>query len=190
MATTGLRVPLPDDTVVRPLNGHDRHSVDDRLVVCATGADEGGEESVALWWTSPSGEPKAGWLFPVEVAARDAAVARRLLAAAGYGRPAGRGPSSGWAVLARLARQTGLAAAGYEPPYVLDVDVLVARVRNRIGAEPPPARRGSRDRCAVVADVLETCRLIGWATCAGPANEPSPVEEWLRREPLRVEAVP
>jgi hypothetical protein len=171
----------------QPLDGHDRRSADDRLVVCAAGADEGGEESVALWWTSLSGEPKAGWLFPVEVAEQDAAVARRLLAAAGYGRPVGRGPATGWAVLARLARRAGLAATGYEPPNVLDVDVLVTRVRDRTGAGPPPLRIMSRDRCALVADVLEACRLVGWASCAcftfgGPANDPSPVEQWLRRE--------
>ncbi|NMO50544.1 hypothetical protein HH310_04965 [Actinoplanes sp. TBRC 11911] len=175
--------------VVQLLDSHHRRSPNDRLVVCATGADEAGAESLALWWTDLSGEPKAGWLFPVDLAEQDAAVAQRLLAAGGYGRPAGRGPATGWGVLAHLARQAGLPGSGYGPSDVLDVDELVSLVRDRTSVAAPPQRFTGHDPCPVVANLLETCRLIGWATRAwstrvGLADEPSPLQRWLGREPV------
>jgi hypothetical protein len=156
----------------------------DRLVLCATGPDETGTPSVALWWTDLSGEPKAGWLFPEERAEDDPRVAGRLLLAAGHGRPAQRGAGTGWALLARLADRAGHALPETAP---LNVDDLVAGVRRRTGRTPEPRAAGGSHRCPVVSELLVTCELIGWATRAwasAPAPGPSPVSQWLRPAPV------
>ncbi|BEL03180.1 hypothetical protein Q0Z83_013710 [Actinoplanes sichuanensis] len=156
----------------------------DRLVVCATGPDETGIPSVAVWWTDLSGEPKAGWLFPEERAENDADVAGRLLLAATYGRAAHRRADAGWALLDRLAERTGR----HRPATAsLDVDDLVAEVRHRTGQTPDLPATGGPGRCPVVTELLATCELIGWATrawAAAPRSGPSPVSQWLSRKPV------
>jgi hypothetical protein len=156
----------------------------DRLVLCATGPDETGTPSVALWRTDLSGEPKAGWLFPEERAERDPRVAGRLLLAATYGRAAQRRDGTGWALLARLADATGHARPATA---VLDVDDLVAGVRRRTGRTPAPRDTDGSRRCPVVTELLATCDLVGWATrawAAAPEPGPSPVAQWLRQAPV------
>lgn len=156
----------------------------DRLVVCATGPDENGTPSVAVWWTDLSGSPKAGWLFPEERAENDTDVAGRLLLAATYGRAAHRRADAGWALLDRLAERAGR----HRPATAsLDVDDLVAGVRRRTGQSPDRPETARPGRCPVVTELLATCELIGWATrawAAAPKPGPSPVSQWLAPKPV------
>jgi hypothetical protein len=176
-SSTGVEVPAP----ALPLTGR-------RLVLAATGLDEAGTPSIALWWAGMFGEPKAGWVFHADTVHRDRSVARRLFVAASQGMLVDRRPGVASAVLERLA-----VGAGSRWPetrrVVLDLDRVVADLErqlgaDRLGAVARPLPRASR--CPVVDRILGMTDLLGWcvrawrAGLAASPQQPLP-PYWMRQ---------
>ena len=122
------------------------------LAVVATGLDENGTPSVALWWADSAGRPQAGWVFPLALALADPKVARRLLRVTDGRAVVGRtGVADG--TLRALARCAGDAPASA----VATVDLT--------GVSPGPgkARSGARGPwhgCPVIREVMAICHVV------------------------------
>lgn len=142
----------PDQTQTAPVTPR-------RLVVVTTGLDERGTESVAAWWMGNLGEPRAGWVFPVEQAFTDPTIADRLLTAAAGGLLVAWDPAGCRALLERLRISAGREPQPDTPCQILPIGDVVARIalRSSVVTSRSDVVAG---RCPVIDQVMAASALL------------------------------